>query len=58
MLWVLGSTHGVAIVSYLIKKLIVAEFGILPERRCFAAAPFSNSKAWQAQESACYSTIF
>jgi hypothetical protein len=41
----------VAIVSNLIKKLIVAEFGILPERRCFAAAPFSNSKVWQAQES-------
>ena len=47
---VLGTTHGVAIVSYLIRKLIVAEFGILPERRCFAAAPFSNSKLWQARE--------
>jgi hypothetical protein len=49
MLW--ASTVGVAILSYLINKLIVAEFGILPDRRCFATVPFSSSKAWQAQES-------
>ena len=51
MLKVLGSYSRWAIVSYIIKKFIVAEFGILPGRRCFVAAPFSNSKAWQAQES-------
>jgi hypothetical protein len=34
------ATHGVAIVSDLNKKLIVAEFGILPERRCCVVAPF------------------
>jgi hypothetical protein len=34
------ATHGVAIGSDLNKKLIVAEFGILPERRCCVVAPF------------------